>query len=123
MNIVKFNGKEYDLKAARSKAIPVITVTKEQISDLDVEIIGQYESREDEMHVVVPHEGRYVFITGRPKQIDKEMKVKLLTKYNLKKAELNDAEVVEAAERQAEKTKHSVEAKTFSRKWRTQSEH
>ena len=75
------------------------------------------------MHVVVPHEGQYVFITGRPKQIDKEMKVKLLTKYNLKKAELNDAEVVEAAERQAEKAKHSVEAKTFSRKWRTQSEH
>ena len=61
MNIVKFNGKEYDLKAARGKAIPVITVTQEQISDLDVEIIGQYESREDEMHVVVPHEGQYVF--------------------------------------------------------------
>ena len=123
MNIVKFNGKEYDLKAARNKAVPVITVTQEQISEVDVEIIGQYESREDEMHVVVPHEGQYVFITGRPKQIEKEMKVKLLTKYNLKKAELNDAEVVEAAERQAEKTRHSVEAKTFSRKWRTQSEH
>lgn len=123
MNIVKFNGKEYDLKAARNKAVPVIIVAQEQISEVDVEIVGQYESREDEMHVVVPHEGQYVFITGRPKQIEKEMKVKLLTKYNLKKAELNDAEVVEAAERQAEKAKHLVEAKTFSRKWRTQSEH
>lgn len=123
MNIVKFNGKEYDLKTARGKAVPVITVTQEQISEVDVEIIGQYEFREDEMHVVVPHEGQYVFITGRPKQIEKEMKVKLLTKYNLKKAELNDAEVVEAAERQAEKAKLSGEAKNFSRKWRTQTEH
>ena len=119
MNIVKFNGKEYDLKAARNKAIPVITVTQEQISDLDVEIIGQYESREDEMYVVVPHEGQYVFITGRPKQIEKEMKVKLLTKYNLKKAELNDAEVVERAEKEHARTKHIKPTKTFSKPCKT----
>ena len=122
MNIVKFNGKEYDLKAARSKAIPVITVTQEQISDIEVEIIGEYQLRDDEMPIVVPHEGQYVFFTGRPAVDQKEIKAKLLTKYNLKKAKLNDVEVVERAEQEHAKTKQVQTAKTFSKPWKTRSE-
>ena len=127
MNIVKFNGEEYDLKAARGKAVPVITVTQEQISDIEVEIIGEYQLRDDEMPIVVPHEGQYVFFTGRPAVDQKEikaklLKAKLLTKYNLKKAKLNDVEVVERAEQEHAKTKQVQTAKTFSKPWKTRSE-
>lgn len=121
MNIVKFNGEEYDLKAARGKAVPVITVTQEQISDIEVEIIGEYQLRDDEMPIVVPHEGQYVFFTGRPAVDQKEIKAKLLTKYNLKKAKLNDVEVVERAEQEHAKTKQVQTAKTFSKPWKTRS--
>lgn len=122
MNIVKFNGEEYDLKAARGKAVPVITVTQEQISDIEVEIIGEYQLRDDEMPIVVPHEGQYVFFTGRPAVDQKEIKAKLLTKYNLKKAKLNDVEVVERAEQEHAKTKQVQTAKTLSKPWKTRSE-
>lgn len=122
MNIVKFNGEEYDLKAARGKAVPVVTITQEQISDIEVEIIGEYQLRDDEMPIVVPHEGQYVFFTGRPTVDQKEIKAKLLTKYNLKKAKLNDVEVVERAEQEHAKTKQVQTAKTFSKPWKTRSE-
>ena len=122
MNIVKFNGEEYDLKAARGKAVPVVTITQEQISDIEVEIIGEYQLRDDEMPIVVPHEGQYVFFTGRPAVDQKEIKAKLLTKYNLKKAKLNDVEVVERAEQEHAKTKQVQTAKTFSKPWKTRSE-
>ena len=121
MNIVKFNGEEYDLKAARGKAVPVVTITQEQISDIEVEIIGEYQLRDDEMPIVVPHEGQYVFFTGRPAGDQKEIKAKLLTKYNLKKAKLNDVEVVERAEQEHAKTKQVQTAKTFSKPWKTRS--
>ena len=121
MNIVKFNGEEYDLKAARGKAVPVVTITQEQISDIEVEIIGEYQLRDDEMPIVVPHEGQYVFFTGRPAVDQKEIKAKLLTKYNLKKAKLNDVEVVERAEQEHAKTKQVQTAKTFSKPWKTRS--
>ena len=122
MNIVKFNGEEYDLKAARGKAVPVVTITQEQISDIEVEIIGEYQLRDDEMPIVVPHEGQYVFFTGRPAVDQKEIKAKLLTKYNLKKAKLNDVEVVERAEQEHARTKQVQTAKTFSKPWKTRSE-
>ena len=122
MNIVKFNGEEYDLKAARGKAVPVVTITQEQISDIEVEIIGEYQLRDDEMPIVVPHEGQYVFFTGRPAVDQKEIKAKLLTKYNLKKAKLNDVEVVERGEQEHAKTKQVQTAKTFSKPWKTRSE-
>lgn len=111
-SIIRFLGEEYDLKSACGKASAIITVPSDQISEVTVEHIGSEPTeRQGQLPVVVPHEGKYIFITKY--EPSENVKAKLLTKYNLKKAKLVDQSLVEQAER--EHARRVTPRKTFSR--------
>ena len=111
-SIIRLLGEEYDLKSACGKATASITITNDQISDVVVENIGaEYTRPSGQLPVAVPHEGKYIIITKY--EPCESIQARLLTKYNLKKAKLVDAELVEQAER--EHARRSIPRKNFNR--------
>lgn len=105
MLTVKLFNKEFDFKGVVGKATVITEIESDLISDIVPEFSEQPPVT-DGLPVVVLHEAQYIFITGTPSgfiERGRKIKVRLCTKYALKKAELNDADLVAEAEKQHQK--------------------